>query len=98
MRLTSRSFFVPTIFLIRSNITEVRLPNVLNLGSPSYIKIHDCYRRLQPVVKPRHRHQLAFDAHRRLHFLTEKAAADLDESLGSIGDKETVNGVTFFPG
>jgi hypothetical protein len=39
---------------------------------------------------------LPFDAHRRFHFLTQKAAADLDKSLGSIGDKETVHGVTFF--
>src|SRR5262249_12726097 len=98
MRLTSLSFFVPTIFLIRFNITEVLLPNVLNLCSASYIKIHDCYRSLQPALNHSMAASLAFDTHSRFHFFTQKAAADLNESFGSIGDKETVNGVTFFPG
>jgi hypothetical protein len=30
--------------------------------------------------------------------LTQKAAANLDESIGGIGDKETVDGVPFCPG
>ena len=63
-------------------------------SASSQLKYTIADRRLQPIVKPRHRHRLAFDAHRRLHFLTEKAAADFDESIGGIGDKETVDGLT----
>ena len=51
-----------------------------------------------PLLKDSVATSLAFDAHRRFHFFTQKAAADLDESFRSIGDKEAVNGVTFFPG